>query len=408
MNDDRLAHLREVSSLLWPQPLRVSIADEPGGLPGPLHGEYLLLPSRRRPRLLVPRGRRAAVGAIRGYGVGRSRSARWQAAGLAAGMATGLAPLLLRDRVRVTRPAPAADATPIASIDAHLADVLGTEVLVSMYLSAPRANRKPVLQVLSPDGRTLAYAKVGVDPLTCRLVRDETVALTTLAAADLKRTTVPTVMHSGRWHGLELLLQSPLPVADQRRRPTPELVAAAQAEVASIGGHPGGPLSLSRYWARLTDRIEALPTGTSADTLAELTARIAKAFGAVQLRTGAWHGDWTQWNTAGSGDRLLVWDWERFAPSVPVGYDALHCALQTEVVNHLAEPAQAAGRAVATADAVLAPFGLSGDHARATVLAYLTELACRYLEDRQAEAGARLGDVGRWLLPAILRALEAP
>ena len=34
---------------------------------------------------------------------------------------------------------------------------------------------------------------------------------------------------------------------------------------------------------------------------------------------------------------------------------------------------------------------------------YLAEIATRYLRDGQAEAGARLGDVGNWLLPVLLR-----
>jgi hypothetical protein len=398
MTDDRLAHLHDVGRLLWPAPLRMTVGDraDPGG---ELRREYLLLPNGRRPRLLVPRGRHAAVGALRGYGVGRGRAARWKAAGLTAAMAVGVAPLLLRDRVRLTGPSSG------ASIETHLAAVLGTEVLVSMYLGAPRANRKPVLQVLAPDGRTLAYVKVGIDPLTCRLVQDEAAALAALAAAGLRGTTVPTVLHSDRWNGLELLVLSPLPVGG-RRRPGPARVAAAPAEVAAIGATAAGPLSLSPYWAVLTDRVERLPSGAAAETLAELTGRLGKAFGDVSLALGAWHGDWTPWNTARAGEDLLVWDWERFAPSVPVGYDALHWALQSDLVTHLADPAESAARSVSTAESVLEPFGLSQEQARVTAVCYLAELATRYLADRQVEAGARLGDVGAWLLPAIDQAID--
>jgi hypothetical protein len=403
MTDDRLAHLHDVGRLLWPEPLRMSVGDE-AAPSGELHREFLLLPNGRRPRLLVPRGRRAAVGALRGYGVGRGRSARWQAAGLTAAMAVGVAPLLLRDRVRLT--GPGGSSVPVPSIEAHLAGVLGTEVLVSMYLGAPRANRKPVLQVLAPDGRTLGYVKVGIDALTCRLVRDEATALATLAAAGLRSTTVPTVLHSGRWNDLELLVLSPLPVGG-RRRPEPAQVTAAQAEIAAIGATPAGPLSLSPYWAALTDRVEALPAGVTAETLAELTGRIGKTFGDVPVALGAWHGDWTPWNTARAGEDLLVWDWERFAPAVPVGFDALHGALQTDLVSHLADPARSAARSLSSAGSVLEPFGLSPEQARATSVCYLAELATRYLADRQVEAGARLGDVGAWLLPAIDTAVDS-
>jgi hypothetical protein len=43
--------------------------------------------------------------------------------------------------------------------------------------------------------------------------------------------------------------------------------------------------------------------------------------------------------------------------------------------------------------------------ARLTALLYLTDLATRYLTDRQAEAGNRLGVLGSWLLPELLRAV---
>jgi hypothetical protein len=397
---DRMTHLHDVGRLLWPEPLELGVGTDAHGS---LHREFLLLPSARRPRLLVPRGRRASVAAVRGYGVGRGRAARVLAAGLTAGLATGLAPLVLRDRVRVVDRSGRGGAT---SIEAHLSAVLGTDVVVSMYLGAPRANRKPVLQVLTPEGRTVAYVKVGVDPLTRRLVRAEADALRVLADAGLDRTTVPGVLHAGAWNGLELLAQSPLPVGESRARPSAEQVAAAQGEVAGIGRTQVGPLATSPYWADLTARIAELPDTPAAATLAELAVRIEKELGEVPLDLGAWHGDWTPWNTASAGDRLLVWDWERFAVGVPVGYDALHWALQTDLVNHLADPGEAARESLVRAGSVLERFGLSTDQVRATAVSYLAELAARYLADRQAEAGARLGDVGTWLLPAVARALD--
>ncbi len=398
MTDDRLDHLHEVGRLLWPAPLELRTGRDADG--PAVHREYLLLPSARRPRLLVPRDRRPAAGAVRRYGVGRGRSARWQAAVLAAGLTTGLGPLLLRDRVRLVGP----DGAP--SIESHLAEILGTDVHVSLYLGAPRANRKPVLQVLAPDGRTLAWVKAGVDPLTCRLVADEAAALTALAATGLRLATVPRVLHSGRWNGLELLVQSPLPVDPRRPRPGWDRVVAAQAEVAGIGVLAEQPLAGTGYWATLRERVDRLPEGPAADQLRGLTARVADECGDVPVTVGAWHGDWTPWNTAADSNTLLVWDWERFGSAVPTGYDTLHWRLQSDLVSSLADPAGSAQRCLGTAPATLAPLGLSPTAARATAVGYLTELATRYVSDRQAEAGARLGDVGAWLLPVVADAVR--
>jgi hypothetical protein len=112
---------------------------------------------------------------------------------------------------------------------------------------------------------------------------------------------------------------------------------------------------------------------------------------------------------AGLQDRLLVWDWERFRRGVPVGFDLLHHELQTDLVARRTEPAEAARRLVDDAAGLLAPLGVRGRAAALTAVLYGIDLATRYLADRQLEAGARLGDVGTWLLPAVsagLRRLE--
>jgi hypothetical protein len=102
-----------------------------------------------------------------------------------------------------------------------------------------------------------------------------------------------------------------------------------------------------------------------------------------------------------TADGLLLWDWERFASGVPAGFDALHYRLQSDVVSAHADPAPAATALVERAPELLAPLGVGPAAARLTALLYLAELSARYLADRQAEAGARLGDPGRWLIPAL-------
>ena len=72
-------------------------------------------------------------------------------------------------------------------------------------------------------------------------------------------------------------------------------------------------------------------------------------------------------------------------------------------MNDGCAPRAAAEAIVAKAPAVLAPFGIQPGTARFVALLYLLEIAARYLHDGQAEAGARLGDVGTWLLPVLMR-----
>jgi len=144
---------------------------------------------------------------------------------------------------------------------------------------------------------------------------------------------------------------------------------------------------------------EARALSTAADQL------IADA-GDVELTFGAWHGDWTPWNMATTSSSLLVWDWERFTTGVPIGFDAIHFDFQRLLVRGL-QPERAVDLTLGRADRLLAPFDVEGPAANLTALLYLIDLATRYLEDRQAEAGARLGVLGQWLLPILTRKVSS-
>ena len=60
-------------------------------------------------------------------------------------------------------------------------------MLISTHLGAARANRKPVLQLLTARGEPAGFAKISVNPLTRDLIRAERAALDTLAAENLPR-----------------------------------------------------------------------------------------------------------------------------------------------------------------------------------------------------------------------------
>jgi hypothetical protein len=130
--------------------------------------------------------------------------------------------------------------------------------------------------------------------------------------------------------------------------------------------------------------------------------RLLERRGDTILEFGSWHGDWAPWNMAALADAVLLWDWERFARSVPLGFDAVHHELQVRLQR--GEDAESAvGATVAGAPERLAPFAVAPYAAEVTALLYLVDLATRYLADRQAEAGARLGLLGTWLLPVLIR-----
>ncbi|GAA1041733.1 hypothetical protein GCM10009557_66110 [Virgisporangium ochraceum] len=382
----RAEYVREVLALLYPE----------GGGSGT---EYIQVPDARRPRILVPANdRRVAAAAVARYAEPQSRLARLKRDAVVAALRTGAASALLRDRVT----APGGRDT----IETHLRDALGTEIRLGVHIGPARANRKPVLQVLTPAGETVAFVKLGVNELTRGLVKAEAAALNSLGGTRLSKVTVPGVLHSGQWRGHEVLVQAALPVWEQRVPADRDRCADAMNEVATACGISAGTLGGSGYWTRLLARLAEVAEHPDGFQLRRAGARLGTAAGDVRLTFGAWHGDWAPWNMRPLADRILVWDWERFTIGVPIGFDALHFDLQQRISTQ-SDGADAVRQTLAAAPGLLAPFGVTTPAAfRVTALLYLVDLATRYLTDRQAEAGARLGVLGSWLLPVLLSTVE--
>ena len=389
----RTQYLNEVLDLLYPWPCRTD------GSPGTPIAEYLVVPDARRPRLLVPSAsRRVAAAAVRRYAEPQSRTARLKRDAVVAAVRTGASAVLLRDRVRVTGPFS-------SSIDGYLSEQLGRELSVSVHIGPARANRKPVLQLISPEGDTFGFGKLGTGPLTKQLVKAETAALNVLAGTGLTKLTVPQVLHAGEWNDLEVLVQSALPVWLPRAPLTQRRLVAAMLDIAGCCGYTSGPLDGSTYWHELRNRLRAVGGRSEGAELGAAAQLLAKHAGDTVFRYGAWHGDWAPWNMANLADALLVWDWERFATGVPMGFDAIHHELQKRI-QQTGDAQDAVEQTVRRAGELLAPFGVPIAGRAVTALLYLVDLAVRYLTDRQAEAGARLGVLGTWLLPVLIRRVE--
>ncbi len=361
---------------------------------------YTVIPSANAPRLLVPRGdRRVAAAAVRHTIVATSRQARLRQQALAGLFAVGwgsrsLGDVIFRDRITVTASAP---------LSAFLSAQLDTEVSVSTRFGPQRANRKPVLQLLDADGRCVAFVKVSVDDMTRELIRAETAALRSLSGQDLSPVRMPEVLYAGGWHdGAELLAVEALPVwlpemADPQARSDARL-AAMRAIAGAAGLHSAVPRG-SVYLTSLSDRVAALGNHPQAETL-RIALESARATDR-QIAFGAWHGDWNGGNMAIRDGVVLLWDWERYATGVPVGFDVLHFELARASSARGLAPIAAATDVRSRAVELLAPFGVAAEDAGTVWALYVTEIATRFLGDRQELGEARLGQVADWLGPAL-------
>jgi hypothetical protein len=404
-----LTCLQETCELLWPSPSTVTL--DPGGAGWPARhrvrpsgqqsgSAFALIPAVHRPPLMVPTDRRAAAAAVRHYSATRSPTARLYVRALAAWLSSGLGRPLLRGKVWVNAPAGA------DTIERYLRSVISSDIRVSLELGRARANRKPVLQLLNGSGEAVAFAKIGVNPLTSRLVRAEHESLERLSRAGLAEIAIPEVLHYDTWHDLDVLVLSALP-AWRPRRPLPATrLTAAMTELARIDGLRSEPLAGGGYLRHLCARLATANEGPEHSALAQALEVVSARADGTMLTLGCWHGDWAPWNMANTGRGLLVWDWERFTGGVPLGFDALHYWLQSEVGMSRRDPRTAAVACLERAPQLLGPFGIPARDAHLTAVLYLADLATRYLVDRQAQAGARLGAPGTWLIPAIISKLD--
>src|SRR6202044_1005800 len=199
--------------------------------------------SRTRPRASSC----CPAGHYKASAVGRQRL-RFR--GLALGAQMGLADVLPQ-RITIEGSGDGPD----ADVVSYLRKVLDQDVVVSLRIGSPRANRKPVLELLSPDGGVLGFAKVGITGLTRELVRAEANALGVLEAAGLTRLEVPRLLHHGQWREHEVLVQAPL--RGSGRAVSPAALTSAMAELATAAGVTIKMVGRSDYWHGLRSRLEA-------------------------------------------------------------------------------------------------------------------------------------------------------
>lgn len=364
---------------------------------------FRVLPSRARPRLLVPTDLRGAVrpalqrvSAVDGW---RDVAAR-RGVALLAGSALG-------DRW----PGSTATVGPVdeSSVESHLGTVVGGDVRLTVQIGAERANAKPVLGVYrTVDGREIGFCKVGSTALAGRLVRHESLTLERLAAAHLRTLEVPPVLHTGRWGGCDLVLLGTLRGS---RGAGQSLPYGAMREVALVAGTTD-PVLVDSPWVRSVRARRVAAAAPHSDWLQTVVTALVERHALLRVPHGTWHGDWGPWNMAWAGDRPVVWDWERCADGVPVGMDAAHFVahpplrrvgelrVALAVLHDRAEPA------VATLLGTLVPEEDRPGVARAVVNAYLIEIACRFAVDAAQVDAPAVERLATWYLQVAAARLD--
>ncbi len=262
--------------------------------------------------------------------------------------------------------------TSAQSLVEHLRQVIDPSIRSALILCGPpRANQKPVLQLVNRFGSTVVFAKVSWNELTDDLLRAEERALRLLERANRVGFEVPRVLGSGDFGAGRWLALSPVGV--RRRAACSEAGAFNLAKAIELtAAEVTTTTRTSPFVTQLLQRAADLPIAN------DIVTALADKHASSDLTLRAWHGDFVPWNILSGEQSTAVWDWERYDRAVPVGLDRLHYAFQVGLTS--GSNTISAAQAVADRVESILP-ELSPAQARIHFDWYLAEILCRYEHD---------------------------
>lgn len=189
------------------------------------------------------------------------------------------------------------------------------KLLAAITIGERRRNRKPVLHLVTPEGRNVGFAKVGWSELTNRLVKQEATLLRQVENRLGPKLLAPRVITEFEWASGTVVVTSPLPL-----NPAPNNNEFSSSHFLTIAEATG---------SSVREFSEIYPLGDVEAVRDHVNLGVLKSrYSGDMIRMGCWHGDLTPWNTSTNGDVISVWDWEFGSADAPVGFDQLHRAFE--------------------------------------------------------------------------------
>lgn len=285
---------------------------------------FAVLPSRKRPRWLLPqiRGKHP----VNGFEIYTpfSPSGRLMKA-VAVKLRTTAWQGWVRNSVLIASRAP----LPIESL---VSDITGeTQLIFSLSLGTPGTFQKLTVQVMKSDGAILGYLKMPLTDGAQQRLQHEGTFLRKLSGFPKLQAHIPQLLYAGSWRSNDIVFQSPLegdtgPVCFTQLHE--EFLQKLQSCQPSVS--PGESVigDTARKWEKIAPRL-----GTRWQRLAKEAFRIAaQELRATVVPCGIQHGDLTPWNTRLHQGRLSIFDWESGVSNAPNLWDKFHFLAQTECV----------------------------------------------------------------------------
>lgn len=284
---------------------------------------------RPTPRFLLPATRAAAVSGCTSYNALRRRSTRISRQATALALRCH-ADGVLGPSVSVSGASPFHPDADVSLLD-HLSAALDRDVVAAVGLGTLDAYWKPVLQLFSPDGAPVGFAKVGWNDVTRRFVDREWSAASALDGVPLPFVT-PAPLHRSTWGALDISVLAPLPPTVSAR-PLDHVPAVPDGLAELDGPVVRAPITSSAWWEQHLSVIDG-DAAVDGMSLVSLCDRVASELDGETADFGRCHGDWVPWNLGDVDGSLVVWDWEYSEASAPLGLDEVHGRYQIARIVH--------------------------------------------------------------------------
>ena len=293
----------------------------------------------------------------------------------------------------------------LARLERMVASVMGVEaVRLAFYMGVPSPHRKVTAQVLTPEGKTLAYAKIATSSLAQAALETERRALLRLSESAGLKGTVPKVLGSLPWHGGTILLITMGPP-----RPGPRALSSVHQRFSTQvfqSFEVCETFAESPMWTRMSEiwlHLRHSSPETMPANVGPALERLHEELGPLSMPLSLAHGDFTPWNTRLGARSLFVLDWERASEGMSPLYDAFNFqALQAALQGRRRGIRDR--RFLLTLLDALWPEGRK--HLPMLYLAYLTHVTLLYSEAQSLVPGVGERKVWRWFAQQIEGALN--
>ncbi|MCK4391082.1 MAG: hypothetical protein KAV83_12700 [Desulfobacterales bacterium] len=303
---------------------------------------YAIVPGFGEPRWIIPLKSNQISGAsFKLYNPAKlwAKTKKWV---MSATSRIGLKGLLMPDRIMIAHKKKALRSSDIKGLHNLLSEVLGRgDIEIALSTGTPGYYRKVTGQVMAPDGKILAYAKIADTDQAKKLVEHEANILRRLEGLNILSGDIPRVLYFGSWGKETVVVQSNVK-KDHSLRPK-KLDEGLITFLSELFGKSAAPkiLRKSVCLVDLENNIKKLKGRITKDweyRLAKSLEIIHKNLSGQKIPLGICHGDFTPFNTYIGRGSLSVFDWEYARKESIPFWDVFHFLIQASTLRNRFEP----------------------------------------------------------------------